>query len=77
MEEVSADKSYLSDANLRRIEEHGAHPFVPFKSNTTGQGSPMWRRLFAYFIGIGAARPEGCADTKGDNILTGERHQMT
>ncbi len=36
MEEVSADKSYLTDANLRRIEEHGARPFVPFKSNTTG-----------------------------------------
>ena len=49
MAEVSADKAYLSDANLRHIERHGAAPFIPFKSNTTGQGSPMWKRLYAYF----------------------------
>ena len=47
--EVSADKAYLSDANLRHIEGLGARPYIPFKSNTTGQGSPMWRRLYAYF----------------------------
>ena len=49
MAEVSADKAYLSDANLRRIEAHGADPYIPFKSNTTGKGSPMWKRLYAYF----------------------------
>ena len=49
MAEVSADKAYLSDANLRRIEGYGAYPYIPFKSNTTGQGSPMWKRLHAYF----------------------------
>ena len=49
MAEVSADKAYLSDANLRYIEGLGARPYIPFKSNTTGQGSPMWRRLYAYF----------------------------
>ena len=48
--EVSADKAYLSDANLRHIEAHGAYPYIPFKSNTTCQGSPMWKRLYAYFI---------------------------
>ena len=48
--EVSADKAYLSETNLRRIEELGARPFIPFKSNTTGKGSPMWQRLHAYFI---------------------------
>ena len=47
--EVSADKAYLSDANLRYIEGLGAYPYIPFKSNTTGLGSPMWRRLYAYF----------------------------
>ena len=47
--EVSADKAYLSDPNLRHIEGLGARPYIPFKSNTTGQGSPMWRRLYAYF----------------------------
>ena len=50
MAEVSADKAYLSEANLRHIEGHGAYPYIPFKSNTTGQGSPMWKRLYAYFI---------------------------
>ncbi len=49
MAEVSADKAYLSEANLRHIEAHGADPYIPFKSNTTGQGSPMWKRLYAYF----------------------------
>ena len=50
MAEVSADKAYLSEANLRHIEEHGAYPYIPFKSNTTGQGSPMWMRLYGYFL---------------------------
>ena len=49
MTEVSADKAYLSNSNLRHIEAHGADPYIPFKSNTTGQGSPMWKRLYAYF----------------------------
>ena len=49
MAEVSADKAYLSDANLRHIEQHGAYPYIPFKSNTTGRGSAMWKRLHAYF----------------------------
>ena len=31
------------------VEGHGAYPYIPFKSNTTGQGSPMWKRLYAYF----------------------------
>ena len=50
MVEVSADKAYLSDANLRHIEGHGAYPYIPFKSNTTGKGSPMWKCLYAYFV---------------------------
>lgn len=48
--EVSADKAYLSEVNLRHIESHGAEPYIPFKSNTTGEGSAMWRRMYAYFI---------------------------
>ena len=50
MAEVSADKAYLSNANLEHIEGLGARPYIPFKSNTTGEGSPMWKRLYAYFI---------------------------
>lgn len=48
--EFSADKAYLSDANLTRIVAHGAEPFIPFKSNTTGEGSPLWKRLYAQFV---------------------------
>ena len=50
MAEVSADKAYLSDANLRHVERKGAAPYIPFKSNTTGRGSGMWKRLYAHFI---------------------------
>ena len=50
MVELSGDKAYLSDANLRHIARHGAHPYIPFKSNTTGEGSPLWKRLHAYFV---------------------------
>ena len=49
MAEFAADKAYLSEANLAHIESLGAAPYIPFKSNTTGQGSPMWKRLYAYF----------------------------
>ena len=48
--EVSADKAYLSETNFREIERYGAEPYIPFKSNTTGKGSPMWRRLYAYYV---------------------------
>ncbi len=27
-----------------------AKPFIPFKSNTTGKGSAMWRRLLGQFL---------------------------
>ena len=50
MKEVSADKAYLSDKNFKSIENVGAVPYIPFKSNTTGQGSSRWRRLYAYFM---------------------------
>ena len=50
MKEVSADKAYLSAPNLRHIVNLGAYPYIPFKSNTTGKGSPLWRRLYGYFM---------------------------
>jgi len=50
LEEVSADKAYLSHANLTAVEAVGAVPFVPFKSNSQGDGPPAWRRLWATFI---------------------------
>jgi transposase len=48
--EVSADKAYLSNSNLTAIEAAGAIPFVPFKSNSRGEGSPAWKRMWAMFV---------------------------
>jgi transposase len=48
--EISADKAYLSNSNLTAIEAVGAVPFVPFKSNSRGEGSPAWRRMWAMFV---------------------------
>lgn len=44
--EVSADKAYLSHANLATVEAIGAVPYVPFKSNSGTTGSAAWERLY-------------------------------
>ena len=48
MREVEADKAYLSRANLEQVASYGATPFIPFKSNTTGEGegSELWEKLW-------------------------------
>jgi len=33
MQEVSADKAYISAANLQVVVDHKAMPYIPFKSN--------------------------------------------
>jgi Transposase len=38
MSEVSADKAYLSAANLQTVVDHQAMPYIPFKSNSI----PQW-----------------------------------
>ena len=48
--ELVADKAYLSDNALTQIASIGAESYIPFKSNTTGKGSPTWERLYAYFV---------------------------
>jgi len=52
MSEVSADKAYTSKKNLETIKEHGAIPFIPFKSNVTGKarGSYLWKKMYHYFM---------------------------
>lgn len=50
MAEVSADKAYLGHENLAAIEAVGATPFVPFKTNSKGTGSPAWRRMWGHFL---------------------------
>jgi transposase len=48
--EVSADKAYLSHANLELVETLGGTPFVPFKVNSSdGQGEGAWGRMWHYF----------------------------
>lgn len=46
--EVDADKAYSSRANLEYVASQGGMPYVPFKSNTTGEaeGSELWEKLW-------------------------------
>ncbi len=52
MEEVSADKAYLSRENFKLVQSHRATPYVPFKSNSTGKakGSFTWKKMYHYFM---------------------------
>jgi len=34
MQEVAADKAYISAKNLKATVDHGATPYIPFKSNS-------------------------------------------
>ena len=51
--EVSADKAYLSKRNLRVVEQAGGTAYIPFKSNskaiTHHKRDGLWERTFHYF----------------------------
>ena len=51
VEEVSADKGYLSRQNVNAIAEAGATPFIAFKSNSKPEDriSSAWNQMFQYF----------------------------
>ena len=51
VKEVSADKAYSSRDNLHAVMAVGATPFIPFKSNATGEagGDNLWRIMFHYY----------------------------
>ncbi len=50
MERLSADKAYLSITNLSVIGKAGVEPFIPFKSNSTGEGSVgVWKKMWHLF----------------------------
>jgi transposase len=50
MQEISADKGYISADNLQTAIDHGAMPYIPFKTNVTGKrGSDLWKKLFHYY----------------------------
>ena len=52
--EVSADKAYLSKPNLWAIHDAGATPYIPFKKNSVAHNpkqkyDALWARMFHYF----------------------------
>ena len=52
--EVSADKAYLSKNNLWAIHNAGGVPYIPFKTNSVAfnpkqKRDPLWTRMFHYF----------------------------
>jgi len=50
MREISADKAYLGHQNLAVIESAGAVPYIPFKTNSRGEGSAAWVRMWGLFM---------------------------
>jgi transposase len=51
MTEISADKAYLSLANLKAVDRQGGTPYIPFKSNSVATASKkrLWKKLYHYF----------------------------
>ncbi len=51
MEEISADKAYLSQDNFNVTAQHNATLYVPFKSNSQPSGNGMiWKKMYHYFM---------------------------
>lgn len=49
IEKVMADKAYLKKDHVEALVNSGIDPYIPFKSNTTGEGSETWRNLFHFY----------------------------
>jgi transposase len=49
MREVSADKGYSSVNNVNVITDHGATPYIAFKSIHSGAAGGLWEKMFHYF----------------------------
>jgi transposase len=55
MKEVSADKGYLGASNMLATLQHGAIPYIPFKSNSVPQSgytpkSQLWTRMYHFYM---------------------------
>lgn len=50
IQDVSADRAYLSHKNLKTVEAVGAVPYIPFKINCQAEGPAAWRRMWAVFM---------------------------
>ena len=50
MEEISADKGYISSDNLHTAVAHGARPYIPFKTNVNiKRGDDLWKKLYHFY----------------------------
>jgi len=49
VKEVSADKAYISHANLAAVADAGGMAYIPFKSNNKGAGPEAWQKLWHCF----------------------------
>jgi transposase len=53
MDEVSADKAYLSNDNLKAVVSHAATPYIPFKINSTitkdKKQSALYKQMYHYY----------------------------
>ncbi len=50
--EVSADKAYLSHDNLKAVVEKAAMPYIPFKSNSNVKDkrqTALWKRMYHFY----------------------------
>jgi transposase len=51
MQEISADKAYLSHKNLQAVAKANATPFIPFKANTiVPKKNTIWSEMYHYFM---------------------------
>jgi transposase len=50
IEEIMADKAYLSNDNLELVQDLGGTAFIPFKSNSTsGEPGSIWEKLYHFY----------------------------
>jgi transposase len=48
--EVAADKAYLSHENLEQIDKLGGTAYIPFKSNSVpGEKGSLWEKMFHFY----------------------------
>jgi hypothetical protein len=50
--EVSADKDYSAENNLKLVQAHAAVPYIDFRSNATDKNrrsGSTWRRMYNFY----------------------------
>jgi transposase len=49
IDEVSADKAYLSAENMETVVDCGGTPYIAFKENTTGSKGGLFEKMFHFY----------------------------